>query len=127
MKWWYLYAILAVVVAAIVVLYFYLKRRFGNKAEEQQKMVNQHKIAATILVLEKKKEKVTKANLPKSVIDQIPMIYKVRKVPLVKAKVGPQVLDLLCDEDVFDKLPERKSVKVDLAGIFIAGIRQGKK
>jgi hypothetical protein len=47
-------------------------------------------------------------------------------VPIVKAKIGPQVMDLLCDEDIFNKLPERKSVNVELAGIFIAGIKQQK-
>lgn len=59
--------------------------------------------------------------------EQIPKVYKLRKVPLVKAKIGSQVMDLLCDEAVFDKLPEKKTVRVDLAGIFIAGIKQGKK
>ncbi len=31
-------------------------------------------------------------------------MYKIRKVPIVKAKIGPQVMDLLCDEEIFDKL-----------------------
>jgi hypothetical protein len=31
-------------------------------------------------------------------------------------------MDLLCEEDIFNKLPEKKSVNVELAGIFIAGI-----
>ena len=95
--------------------------------DDQQTLVNQHKMPASILVLEKRKDKISNANIPKSVISQIPKMYKIKKVPIVKAKIGPQIMDLLCDEEVFDKLPERKTVRVELAGIFIAGIKPGKK
>jgi hypothetical protein len=54
-------------------------------------------------------------------------MYKFRKVPIVKAKVGPQVLDLLCDEKIFDDIPDKKTINVELAGIFIAGIKKAKK
>ena len=125
-KWWILYIILGVVIAAIVAGYFFLKKRMEEKVSLQKDLVDQHKIATSILILEKRMDKVNNANIPKSVIAQIPKIYKFRKVPIVKAKIGPQVMDLLCDEDIFNKLPERKSVNVELAGIFIAGIKQQK-
>lgn len=122
-----LIAVILVVIAAGVVAYRILKGRVQKKMDDQQQLVNQHKVPASILVLEKRKDKISNANIPKSVIEQIPAVYKLKKVPIVKAKIGPQVMDLLCDEDVFDKLPERKTVRVDLAGIFIAAIKQGKK
>ncbi len=125
-KWWILYIILGVVIAAIVAGWFFLKKRMEQKVSLQKDLVDQHKIATSILILEKRMDKVSNANIPKSVIAQIPKIYKFRKVPIVKAKIGPQVMDLLCDEDIFNKLPERKSVNVELAGIFIAGIKQQK-
>jgi hypothetical protein len=127
MEWWHLYIILAVVLGGLLAGFFYVRKRMKRKMQEQQSMVNQHKIATSILVLEKRRDKVTNANIPKSVLSQIPAVYKIKKVPLVKAKIGAQVMDLLCDEDVFDKLPERKSVRVDMAGIFIASIKQNKK
>ena len=127
MEWWHLYIILGIILAALIGLFIFFRKRVKNRMDEQQSMVDQHKVSMQILVLEKRKDKVANANIPKNVIDQIPKIYKIRKVPLVKAKVGPQVMDLLCDESVFDKLPEKKTVQVDLAGIFIAGIRQKKK
>ncbi|MBN2159811.1 MAG: hypothetical protein JW807_10475 [Spirochaetes bacterium] len=122
-----LIAIILAVIAAGVVVYRILKGRVQKKMDDQQQLVNQHKVPASILVIEKRKDKIKNANIPKSVIEQIPRVYKLKKVPIVKAKIGPQVMDLLCDEDVFDKLPERKTVRVDLAGIFIAAIKQGKK
>ncbi|MCL1911565.1 MAG: hypothetical protein FWG13_05120 [Leptospirales bacterium] len=127
MEWWHLYIILGIVAAICIGVFIFFRRKIRSRIDEQQSMVDQHKVSAQILILEKRKDKVANANIPKNIIDQIPRIYKIRKVPLVKAKVGPQVMDLLCDEAVFDKLPEKKTVQVDLAGIFIAGIRQKKK
>jgi hypothetical protein len=119
--------IILVALAGGFVGYRFLRKKIQKKMDDQQVLVNQHKVPASILVLEKRKDKITNANIPKSVMEQIPTVYKIKKVPIVKAKIGPQVMDLLCDEDVFDKLPERKTVRVDLAGIFIAAIKQGKK
>ena len=124
-EWWILYIILAVIIALLVTAYFILKKKMGQKVTAQKELVDQHKVTASILILEKRMDKVKNANIPKGIIDQIPKIYKLRKVPIVKAKIGPQVMDLLCEEDVFDKLPEKKTVKVDIAGIFIAGISKG--
>lgn len=122
-----LIVIVLAVVAAGVVVYRILKNKVKKKMDDQQELVNQHKVPASILVLEKRMDKIANANIPKSVIEQIPKVYKIKKVPIVKAKIGAQVMDLLCDEGVFEKLPERKTVRVDLAGIFIAAVKPGKK
>ena len=127
---WGGYILILIVLALIgagFVAYRIIKSKVQKKMDDQQDLVNQHKVPASILVLEKRKDKIANANIPKSVIDQIPKVYKIKKVPIVKAKIGAQVMDLLCDEDVFEKLPVRKTVRVDLAGIFIAAIKQGKK
>jgi hypothetical protein len=117
----------AVALAALIVGFIFLRKKLKKRMDDQQSIVNQHKITTSILVLEKRKDKVVNANMPKAVIAQIPKLYKMKKMPLVKAKVGAQVMDLLCDDAVFDKLPEHKSVRVELAGIFIAGIKPNKK
>ncbi len=126
-EWYHLYLILAVVIGVVVGGYIFIKKKIRKKMDDQQALVNQHKTVTSILVLDKRKDKITNANVPKAVIDQVPKIYKMKKMPIVKAKIGPQVMDLMCDEEVFEKIPLRKTVKVELAGIFIAGIKQGKK
>ena len=120
-------SVIAVVIVGAIIGFRFFKSKIQKKMDDQQTLVNQHKMPASILVLEKRKDKISNANIPKSVISQIPKMYKIKKVPIVKAKIGPQIMDLLCDEEVFDKLPERKTVRVELAGIFIAGIKPGKK
>ena len=43
-------------------------------------------------------------------------------MPIVKAKVGPQILTLMCDKNIYDVLAVKKTVKVELAGIYISKI-----
>lgn len=127
---WGGYILIALVLALIAggfFLYRFLKKKLQKRMDDQQEMVNQHKVPASILILEKRRDRIQNANVPKSVIEQVPKIYKLKKMPIVKAKIGPQVMDLLCDEEVFDKLPERKTVRVEMAGIFIAAVKPGKK
>ncbi len=120
-------SIIVIVLALLGVGFYFLRKKLIKKLSDQQSLIQQHKVTTSILVIDKKKQRVTKANLPKSVMDQIPKMYRFRKMPLVKAKVGPQIMTLLCDDKVFEKLPTKKLVKVDLAGIFIVGLKQGKK
>ncbi|HHW68313.1 MAG: hypothetical protein PWP07_7 [Epulopiscium sp.] len=124
--WQILLIILAVLIALGVVLYF-LGKKMQTKMDQQQSLINQHKMVTSILVIDKKKSKITDSNLPKMVIDQFPKWYRFRKMPLVKAKVGPQITTFLCDEKVFKQLPTKKVVKVEIAGLYILSIKSVKK
>ena len=46
-----------------------------------------------------------------------------------KAKVGPQTLNLICDDGIFDDLPTKCEVKAMVSGIYITEIKsvRGKK
>ena len=50
-------------------------------------------------------------------------------MPIVKAKVGPQTLNLICDDGIFDELPTKCEVKAMVSGIYITEIKsvRGKK
>lgn len=124
---WQIILIVLLVIAVVLVGLYFVGRKLQTKMDQQQTLINQHKVVTSILVIDKKKEKITKANLPKMVVDQVPKMYRFRKMPLVKAKIGPQVMTLLCDDKVFKKLPTKKMVKIELAGIFIVGIKSVKK
>jgi len=125
-EWPVLYGIIGAVVLILAFLYLRLRKKMKSRADEQQTLVEQHKQTVSMLILDKRMDKITNANMPKSVMAQVPKMYKLKKVPLVKAKMGPQVMDFLCEEDVFDKIPVKKSVNVELAGIFIAGVKGDK-
>jgi hypothetical protein len=124
--WQILLIILAVLAGLAVVLYFFGKK-MQTKMDQQQSLINQHKVTTSILVIDKKKTKLSNSNLPKMVIDQFPKWYRFRKLPLVKAKIGPQITTLICDDKIFKKLPTKKVVKVEIAGLYIVSIKSIKK
>ena len=42
-------------------------------------------------------------------------------MPIVKAKIGPRVMSLMCDPKVFDQIPIKAEVKAEVSGIYIVG------
>lgn len=114
--------ILIIAVIVLAVLYF-LGRKLEKRQVEQQAMLEAAKQTVSMLVIDKKKMKIRDAGLPKMVYEQTPKYMRWAKVPLVKAKVGPKVMTLLCDEKVFAALPVKAEVKVVVSGIYITELK----
>ena len=57
------------------------------------------------------------------VIDQTPKMMRRAKLPIVKAKVGPRIMTLICDAAIFDQIPVKKEVKAVVSGIYITEIK----
>ncbi len=117
-----LLVILAILIVALVVLYF-LGRKAQKRQEEQQAQIEAAKQTVSMLIIDKKRMKLKEAGLPQIVIDQTPKLMRGSKLPIVKAKVGPQVLSLVCDEKIFDQVPVKREVKAQVSGIYIVGIK----
>ncbi len=66
-----LIVILLIVLVAMVVLYF-VGTKLQKRQVEQQQMLDATAQTASILVIDKKKLKITQSGLPKMVIDQTP-------------------------------------------------------
>lgn len=114
--------ILVVVIAAIVGLYF-LGKKMQNRQEEQEAQIEASKQNVTMLIIDKKRMKIKDAGLPAIVLEQTPKLLRGRKLPIVKAKVGPQMMSLICDEKIFDQVPVKKEVKAQVSGIYIVSVR----
>lgn len=111
--------IVGIIVVAILAGMYYLNKKSMRRMIQAQDFIDQNRMTVQIFVIDKKQEKPSPTNLPKSVFDQMPKTARMRKANLVKAKVGPQIVTLMCDKPVFDVLPVKKSIKVDLAGMYI--------
>ena len=120
---WDVLILVAIIVAVVVVALYFLNRWAGRRMADQQDMVQRHKQTATIYVIDKKKDKITNANLPKAMTSQIPKMSRLMKMPLVKAKIGPQIVTLICDNTVFPALPVKKNVTVEIAGAYIVSMK----
>ncbi len=114
--------ILAVLVIVAVVLYF-LGKKAQKKQDEQREQIDAMKQTVSMLIIDKKKMRLKDAGLPQAVIDQTPKAMRLSKLPIVKAKVGPQVLSLVCDAAIFDSVPVKKEVKATVSGIYITSVK----
>lgn len=117
-----LLCILAVLIVAVAVLYF-LGKKAQKKQSEQQAQIEANKQTVSMLIIDKKRMPLKDSGLPQFVIDQTPKYLRRSKLPIVKAKVGPQVMSLVCDEKIFDSVPVRKEVKAMVSGIYIVGVK----
>ena len=114
--------IVAVLIIALIVLYFLGKKAEKRQAEQQQQL----EAAAqnvTMLVIDKKRMKLKDAGLPQQIIEQTPKLMRRSKLHVVKAKVGPRVMTLIADEQIFDEIPLKKEVKASVSGIYITAVR----
>jgi type II secretory pathway pseudopilin PulG len=114
--------ILAVLLVAVVVLYF-LGKKAQKKQDEQQAQIDAMKQTVSMLIIDKKRMKLKEAGLPQAVLDQTPKLLRGSKLPIVKAKVGPQIMSLICDEKIFDSVPVKKEVKAVVSGIYITDVK----
>lgn len=119
--------VLVVILAAFIALSIY-GRKLQKRSEEGQAQMRAGAQSVSILVIDKKRMKLTEADLPKIVVDQTPKYLRRSKVPIVKAKIGPKIMNLMCDDKIFDLIPVKKEIKAVMNGIYIMdvkGLRSG--
>lgn len=122
MVWKVLLIILIILVVVLAVLYF-LGKRAQKKQEAQQEQIEAAKQSVSMLVIDKKRLPIKQSGLPQMVIDQTPKLMRRSKLPIVKAKIGPKIVTLVADEQVFEIIPVKKEVKAEVSGIYITGIK----
>lgn len=114
--------ILIILVIAAVALYF-----IGKKAEkrqaDQQKQLDAVAQTVNMLIIDKAKLKLKDSGLPSIVLESTPWYLKRSKVPVVKAKVGPKIMTLMCDAQIYPLIPVKKEVKATVSGIYITNVR----
>ena len=120
--WGILGIILGVVAVALVVLYI-VGRKLQKKQANAEEQIQAAKQTVSILVIDKKMLKPAESGLPEAALAQIPWYAKRAKMPIVKAKIGPQIMSLMADQKVFEIIPVKKECKVALSGIYIAELK----
>lgn len=114
--------ILVILIGVLIALYFIGKRLQARQAESDAQ-IQAMKQPMTLLVIDKKKLKLKESGLPDQVIQQTPWYAKRSKVCVVKAKVGPQFVNFMCDDKIFDLIPVKKQVKAMVSGIYIVEVK----
>ena len=114
--------ILGILLIALIVLTI-VGKRMQKKQEASQAQMEAAAQTASLLIIDKKRMKLNEAGLPKIVLESTPKYLRGSKVPVVKAKIGPKVMTLMCDEKIFPMLPIKKEVKAVLSGIYIMDVK----
>ena len=117
-----LITILIVLVVLLVDLYF-VGKKLQKKQAQQQAQIEAAKQTVNMLIIDKKKMKLADAGLPPIVLEQTPKYMRRAKLPIVKAKIGPQIMSLVCDASIFDVIPLKKEVKATVSGIYITDVK----
>ena len=120
--WIILIVVLVILVALTIGLYF-LGKRAEKKQEEQNAQVEATAQNVSMLIIDKKRLRIKDSGLPEAVIAQTPFYARMSKLPIVKAKVGPKVMTLICDATIFDDIPVKKEVKARVSGLYITSVR----
>ena len=115
--------IILVVVTGVLIFLAIYGRKLQKKSEASQAQMKAGAQTVSILVIDKKRMKLKEANLPKIVLDQTPRYLRGSKVPIVKAKIGPKIMTLMCDDKIFDLIPVKKEVKAVMNGIYIMDVK----
>ena len=115
--------IVMVVVGIVVVTFYFLNKWSYKKMSENEAMIEKHRQPATIFVIDKSKGRIKEGMVPKAAMDQMPKYSRLMKMHFVKAKVGPQIVTLMCEKNVYEAIPLKKNVKVELAGIYISSMQ----
>lgn len=117
-----LLVILVILIIACIVLYF-LGKKAQKKQEEQREQLDAVKQTVSMLVIDKGRVRLRDAGFPPIVLENTPKYLRRSKVPVVKAKVGPKVMTLMCDAEIFPLIPVKKEVKATVSGIYITGVK----
>ena len=126
MKWW----MIMLIIMAVALIILFVLYKIGNKLQTKQMAQKEQMAEAaqpmTMLVIDKKYLPMKDAGLPKIVLEQTPKRYQKQKLPIVKAKVGPQIMNFICDDAIFDDVTKGE-VKAMVSGIYILSVKSMRK
>lgn len=114
--------VIIVLIAVVVALYFWGKRLEKRQAEQKEQL-DAAAQQVTMLIIDKKKLRLKDAGLPPIVMQNANWVMKRSKLPIVKAKVGPNMMSLIADQAIYDMIPVRKEVKATVSGLYITAVK----
>ena len=115
--------IIILVVVLVTAALYLLNRWAAKRMHAHQNMVEKTKQSASIYVIDMRRDKAANVTLPKVVMENMPRASKLMKMHFVKAKIGPQIVTLICEKSVFNALDVKKTFQVELAGIYIVSVK----
>lgn len=123
MEWWHILLIFIAVAAILMFVLYKVGDKLQKKQIAQKEQMADAAQPVTMLIIDKKRLPMKDAGLPKIVMEQTPKKYLKAKLPIVKAKIGPQIMNLICDEAIYNDVPTKGEVKAMVSGIYILSVK----
>jgi len=120
---WIILIVVVAAMAVILTVLYFLGRKLQARQEEQQTQIDAQAQQIAMFIIDKKKLRLKDAGLPEVFMKQANFFTKRAKMPVIKAKIGSQVMNLICDAAIFDQVPVKKEVKATVSGIYITAVK----
>ncbi len=122
---WTVLIVVLIIAAVVLFLLYHFGQKMQMRQAESQKAIETYSQNVSLLVIDKKKMKLKEAPFPSEVYAQTPFYLKLAKIYVVKAKIGPKIVNLMCDKPVFEQLPLKATVQGKISGAYLTEITKG--
>ena len=123
MPWWGILLIVIAVIVVLMIILYNIGTKLQKKQMDQKEQMAEAAQPMTMLIIDKKILPMKDAGLPKIVMEQTPKRYQKAKLPIVKAKIGPKIMNIICDDAIYDQVHTNFEVKSMVSGIYILSIK----
>ena len=117
-----IFIIVMVVLAVAIFAIYKLSNRNYRRNIETQDFIEANKQTLSIYVIDKKFAKPRENGFSRQIYRQVRPSARERRVCMVRAKVGPQIVTLITDKSVYDVLATKKTVKVEISGLYLVKV-----
>lgn len=115
--------VVVILAAGLLALYLY-GRKAQKKQAEQKEAMDAAAQTISFFIIDKKKMRIKESGLPKIIYEQTPRYLRRSKLPILKVKVGPKVMSLICDDKLFPTLLPKQEVKATVSGIYVTAAKR---
>ena len=116
--------VILIILVVLLGILAYFGRKAQKKQAEQKATMDAMAQTMSLYIIDKKRMKLSEANLPKIVTESTPKYLRWAKMPMIKVKAGSRVMTLLCDEPVFAQILPMQEVKATVSGIYITSAKR---
>ena len=115
--------VIAIILVIVMIVLYFLGKKAQKRKAEQDEQIAAAAQTVSMLIIDKKRMRMNESGLPQQVLEQTPKLMRRSKLPIVKAKIGPRVMSMIADEQIFDDIPVKKEVKATISGLYITSVR----